>query len=38
MSGTPMRDNAENIADVMNLLLPLDKQLPTGKSFHKFFK
>jgi superfamily II DNA or RNA helicase len=33
MSGTPMRDTADEIAPVMNLILPLDKQLPTGKGF-----
>lgn len=33
MSGTPMRDTADEIAPVLNLILPLDKQLPTGKQF-----
>lgn len=33
MSGTPMRDRPEEFASVMNLILPLDKQLPTGKDF-----
>jgi superfamily II DNA or RNA helicase len=33
MSGTPMRDTADEIAPVLNLILPLDKQLPTGKRF-----
>lgn len=28
-----MKDNPEEIASVMNLILPLDKQLPTGKNF-----
>lgn len=35
MSGTPMNDKPEEIADVMNLILPLSKQLPTGKEFIK---
>lgn len=38
MSGTPMRDGSEDIADIMNLILPFDKQLPTGKSFTKLFQ
>lgn len=33
MSGTPMKDQPEEIASIMNLLLPLEKQLPTGKEF-----
>ena len=37
MSGTPMEDNIVEIADVMNLILPLDKQLPTNKNFLKAF-
>lgn len=33
MSGTPMKDGVDEIASVMNLILPLDKQLVTGKKF-----
>lgn len=37
MSGTPMRDSASEIADVLNLLLPLDRQLPVGRAFDALF-
>jgi len=33
MSGTPMKDGVDEIASVMNLILPDDKQLPTGPAF-----
>ena len=33
MSGTPMKDTPDEIGTVMNLILPLDKQLPTGDDF-----
>lgn len=33
LSGTPMKDKPEEIASVMNLILPLDNQLPTGEEF-----
>jgi len=33
MTGTPMKDKWNEIADVMNLILPLDRQLPTGPDF-----
>jgi superfamily II DNA or RNA helicase len=33
MSGTPMKDTPDEISTVMNLILPLDKQLPTGDEF-----
>jgi hypothetical protein len=33
LSGTPMKDATHEIADVMNLILPLDKQLPRGNAF-----
>ena len=33
MSGTPMKDGVEEIASVMNLILPPDKKLPTGVDF-----
>lgn len=37
MSGTPMKDTPDEIASVMNLILPLDKQLPTGDDFIAYF-
>jgi superfamily II DNA or RNA helicase len=37
MSGTPMRDQPQEIAGVMNLILPLDKQLPIEKAFVEKF-
>ena len=33
MSGTPMKDGVDEIASVMNLILPPDKELPTGVKF-----
>lgn len=33
MSGTPMKDGVDEIASVMNLILPADKQLPSGVDF-----
>lgn len=33
MSGTPMKDGVEEISSIMNLLLPLDSQLPSGDEF-----
>ena len=33
MSGTPMKDGVDEIASVMNLILPADKQLPSGVEF-----
>ena len=37
MSGTPMKDGVDEIASVMNLILPADKQLPSGDDFVKQF-
>ena len=37
MSGTPMKDDPTEIAAVLNLILPEDKQLPTGKDFSREF-
>lgn len=37
LSGTVMKDDPVEFASVMNLILPLDKQLPTGKDFLKYF-
>lgn len=33
LSGTPMQDLPQEIGSILNLMLPLDKQLPTGKKF-----
>ena len=33
LSGTPMKDGIDEISSVMNLLLPIDKQLPIGDMF-----
>ena len=33
MSGTPMKDSPDEIASVLNLILPLDKQLPVKEDF-----
>jgi len=33
MSATPMKDNVTEFASIMNLILPLEYQLPTGKQF-----
>lgn len=39
LSGTPMRDRPEEIATIMNLILPLTSQLPTGEEFvNKFLE
>jgi len=35
LSGTPMRDEASEIAMVMNLILPEDEQLPIGDRFNE---
>ena len=37
MSGTPMKDSVDEIASVMNLILPMNEQLPTGDDFLKEF-
>lgn len=33
LSGTPMRDTADEIGMIMNLILPIDRQLPTDRDF-----
>ena len=33
MSGTPIKDSIDEIASIMNLILPLNDQLPVGKLF-----
>ena len=37
MSGTVMQDDPVEFASVMNLILPIDKQLPTEKNFLKTY-
>ena len=37
LSGTPMADQPSEIADIMNLILPMDKQMPTGNDFDQEF-
>jgi len=37
LSATPMKDGISEIASVMNLITPMDKQLPTGKEFDQEF-
>ena len=37
LTGTPIWDQSSEIASLMNLILPLDQQLPTGKDFDRTF-
>lgn len=37
LSGTPMQDIPEEVASIMNLLLPKDEQLPMGREFREEF-
>jgi len=37
LSGTPMTDHPREIAQMLNLILPSNKQLPTGKKFTEEF-
>jgi len=37
MSGTPITNKPNEIADLLNLLLPVDRQLPTGNPFDERF-
>jgi len=37
LSGTPIKDRIDEIASVMNLILPLDEQLPNDKEFINIF-
>lgn len=38
LSGTPMKNGVEEISSIMNLILPLNSQLETGKKFlNKYF-
>lgn len=39
MSATPMKDKPDEFASIMNLILPLNSQLPIGKGFNEeYFK
>ncbi len=38
ITGTPMVDNSNELAAIMNLILPMNKQLPTGSDFTKKFE
>jgi hypothetical protein len=37
LSATPMKDNSNEFASIMNLILPLNMQLPTKKEFNNNF-
>lgn len=37
MSGTPVKDRVDEIADLMNLILPMNMQMPTDADFYKSF-
>lgn len=37
MSGTPMKDDPSEISDILNLILPMSKQLPSGNDFKKHY-
>jgi superfamily II DNA or RNA helicase len=37
LSGTPMTDTPYEIANILNLMLPIDEQLPTGKEFMSLY-
>jgi len=37
MSGTVMKDDSSEFASIMNLILPLDRQLPVDKLFHETY-
>ena len=37
LSGTPMKDGVDELASVMNLILPISSQLPTGLDFENQF-
>lgn len=37
LSATPMKDNSNEFASILNLILPLDRQLPRGKEFNEMF-
>lgn len=37
LSATPMKDNITEFASIMNLILPLNMQLPTKKEFNSLF-
>jgi len=37
LTGTPMKDSPEEIASLLNLILPLTSQMPIGKPFRQLF-
>lgn len=37
LTGTPMKDTVDEIAPLMNLILPLDRQMPVGAAFNETF-
>lgn len=37
MTATPMKDKPQEIASILNLILPIDSQLPTGEQFIRDF-
>jgi superfamily II DNA or RNA helicase len=37
LSGTPMTDTPYEISNILNLMLPLDQQLPTGREFMNLY-
>lgn len=37
LSGTPMKDSPEEISSIMNLILPVEQNLPTGQEFINTF-
>lgn len=37
LTGTPIKDDVSELANLVNLILPMDKQLPYGKDFTNLF-
>ncbi len=37
LSATPMKDKPEEFSSIMNLILPIDMQLPSGKEFKEYY-
>lgn len=37
LTGTPMKDGPEELAGLLNLILPLDRQMPVGNAFNQTF-
>lgn len=38
LSGTPMKDSPDEIANILNLILPEDQKIPIGSKFFDFYK